>query len=64
MSGYDKQKKGRSKMTKARLVGVCLTVLFAGLLLFSGPAGAKSVYIGGTMSLTGPYAEDSAAVLL
>ncbi len=50
-------------MTKTRVVGVCLVVLFAGLLLFSGPAGAKSVYIGGTMSLTGPYAEDSAAVL-
>ena len=26
-------------------------------------AGAKSVYVGGTMSLTGPYAEDSAAIL-
>ena len=38
------------------LVAICLT-----------PAGAqtakKVLYIGGTMSLTGPYAEDSAAVL-
>ena len=24
---------------------------------------AKTVYVGGTMSLTGPYAEDSAAIL-
>ena len=24
---------------------------------------AKTVYVGGTMSLTGPYAEDSAAML-
>jgi hypothetical protein len=36
-----------------------------GVLLFSPNAGAagKAVYIGGTMSLTGPFAEDSAAVL-
>jgi hypothetical protein len=35
------------------------------LLVFSPNAGAagKTVYIGGTMSLTGPYAEDSAAIL-
>lgn len=36
-----------------------------GLLLWGGPAfgAAKTVYVGGTMSLTGPFAEDSAAVL-
>jgi branched-chain amino acid transport system substrate-binding protein len=34
------------------------------LFLFSNSAGAaKTLYIGGTMSLTGPYAEDSAAIL-
>ena len=34
-------------------------------LLFSPSAGAagKTVYVGGTLSLTGPFAEDSAAVL-
>ncbi len=40
----------------------CIAV-FLLLVLIPGTAGAKSVYIGGTMSLTGPYAEDSAAVL-
>ena len=29
----------------------------------AGIAAAKTVYVGGTMSLTGPYAEDSAAIL-
>ncbi len=42
-------------------LAVCVTLLLAGLLV--GAADAKTVYIGGTMSLTGPYAEDSAAVL-
>jgi ABC-type branched-subunit amino acid transport system substrate-binding protein len=40
-------------------VAVCALVLLSGSTLFA----AKTVYIGGTMSLTGPYAEDSAAVL-
>jgi branched-chain amino acid transport system substrate-binding protein len=52
-------------------MGKCKWVLAAALLLvaagwlvspIAGAAG-KTVYIGGTMSLTGPYAEDSAAVL-
>jgi branched-chain amino acid transport system substrate-binding protein len=52
------------KMAKIRLVArVCLVVLAMGWLLAPGVATAKTVYIGGTMSLTGPYAEDSAAVL-
>jgi branched-chain amino acid transport system substrate-binding protein len=38
-------------------------MLVSFLLLFSASARAKTLYIGGTMSLTGPYAEDSAAVL-
>ncbi len=40
-------------------------MLLVGVLLFPPNAGAagKTVYVGGTMSLTGPYAEDSAAVL-
>ncbi len=31
--------------------------------LSSAHAAGKTVYVGGTMSLTGPYAEDSAAIL-
>jgi hypothetical protein len=32
-------------------------------MLFPVGAAARTVYVGGTMSLTGPYAEDSAAIL-
>ena len=44
---------------------VCMIIMVLGLLLFSPNASAagKTLYIGGTMSLTGPYAEDSAAIL-
>ncbi len=38
---------------------VCLLVFLSGSTVFA----AKTVYIGSTMSLTGPYAEDSAAIL-
>ncbi len=39
-------------------------MLLVGLSLVpAGIAAAKTVYVGGTMSLTGPYAEDSAAIL-
>jgi ABC-type branched-subunit amino acid transport system substrate-binding protein len=53
-------------MGKMRLtVNVCLiTFLVLGtLFLLCGKTEAKTVYIGSTMSLTGAYAEDSAAVL-
>ncbi len=52
-------------MGKSRLVLVAfLMVLVGGLLFFQeANAAGKTVYVGGTMSLTGPYAEDSAAVL-
>jgi len=42
-----------------------MITIVLGLLLFSPNANAagKTLYIGGTMSLTGPYAEDSAAIL-
>jgi branched-chain amino acid transport system substrate-binding protein len=41
-----------------------LMMLVCGLLFSQAAQGAgKTVYVGGTMSLTGPYAEDSAAVL-
>jgi ABC-type branched-subunit amino acid transport system substrate-binding protein len=43
---------------------ILLAVLVAGLLLLPAQgSAAKTVYVGGTMSLTGPYAEDSAAIL-
>jgi branched-chain amino acid transport system substrate-binding protein len=41
----------------------CVLAVLLGLMLVPVNAGAKSVYVGGTMSLTGPYAEDSAAIL-
>jgi len=53
-------------MVKVRLpVSLWLVVLLVlgTLVLVGGRAEAKTVYVGGTMSLTGPYAEDSAAVL-
>ncbi|HUJ69016.1 MAG TPA: ABC transporter substrate-binding protein [Syntrophorhabdales bacterium] len=43
---------------------ILLVVLAAGLFLLPAVgSAAKTVYVGGTMSLTGPYAEDSAAIL-
>jgi branched-chain amino acid transport system substrate-binding protein len=44
-------------------VAMCALVLAMSVALLPAMSVAKSVYIGGTMSLTGPYAEDSAAVL-
>ncbi|MEW6184548.1 MAG: ABC transporter substrate-binding protein [Thermodesulfobacteriota bacterium] len=53
----------KANMSLWGVVGFMMLAL--SLLLFSSDAGAagKSVYVGGTMSLTGPFAEDSAAVL-
>ncbi|MGD0663662.1 MAG: ABC transporter substrate-binding protein [Syntrophorhabdales bacterium] len=45
------------------VLAACLIVLAMGSSLVPADAAEKSVYIGGTMSLTGPYAEDSAAIL-
>ena len=42
---------------------ICVLVLTVGLVVFPSEGSAKTVYVGGTMSLTGPYAEDSAAIL-
>ena len=50
------------KMRLALGAFVMMTVLAASLFPASSEA-AKTLYIGGTMSLTGPYAEDSAAIL-
>ena len=44
------------------LLALVMTMLLGSLMWCPGAA-AKTVYVGGTMSLTGPYAEDSAAIL-
>src|SRR5512143_2807037 len=52
-------------MGKMRLVWMGFVIVMIAALSFF-PAGAnaqKKVYISGTQSLTGPYAEDSAAIL-
>ena len=52
-------------MGKIKWVLVAFLMMLAGGMLVSlqARAAGKTVYVGGTMSLTGPYAEDSAAVL-
>jgi len=51
-------------MNRIRLALVVSVMMLMVLSLFpAGTHAAKTVYIGGTMSLTGPYAEDSAAIL-
>ena len=53
-------------MVKMRLMlAACVITMVLGLFFLAPDANAagKTVYIGGTMSLTGPYAEDSAAIL-
>ncbi len=50
-------------MNKMKWVFVVL-MMVATAVFFAGPATyAKTLYVGGTQSLTGPFAEDSAAVL-
>ena len=53
-------------MTKTRLalVIIVMIMLIATSLFLKSAEAAKIVYVGGTMSLTGPYAEDSAAILV
>jgi len=52
-------------MTKTRLtLLVSIIVVFVAFLLFPGSAkAAKVIYVGGSMALTGPYAENTAAAL-
>jgi hypothetical protein len=52
-------------MSKIRLALIaCMIIMLVGSLLFPVSANAAKIfYISGTQSLTGPYAEDSAAVL-
>jgi branched-chain amino acid transport system substrate-binding protein len=60
-------KRNRKKEASMAKIGLgsaaCILAVLLGLMLVPVNAGAKSVYVGGTMSLTGPYAEDSAAIL-
>jgi len=52
-------------MYRMKLISVgFVIVMMVALSLFSASADAqKKLYISGTQSLTGPYAEDSAAIL-
>jgi ABC-type branched-subunit amino acid transport system substrate-binding protein len=52
-------------MAKVKLVLVATVVIILTVLLLfpAGANAAKVLYVGGTQSLTGPFAEDSAAVL-
>jgi ABC-type branched-subunit amino acid transport system substrate-binding protein len=45
------------------VASVIVMLLISLLMPAHAQAAGKSVYVGGTMSLTGPYAEDSAAIL-
>ena len=49
--------------TKWMLIGFVVITLSAAMLLPASVQAEKTVYVGGTMALTGPYAEDTAAVL-
>ncbi len=47
-----------------RAMVVFWVIMFAAICLFAtGVEAAKTLYVGGTMALTGPYAEDTASVL-
>ena len=51
-------------MDRMRLVWVgCVIIMMVASLALPTAAGRKNCLCGGTMSLTGPYAEDSAAIL-
>jgi len=53
-------------MVKKRvpLISCMVLLLIVSLSLPGGTNAAKVLYIGGTMSLTGPYSQDSAAMLV
>jgi branched-chain amino acid transport system substrate-binding protein len=61
----DKRERRKGEMAKVKLVlGVSVMIILTVSLLFpTGASAAKVLYVGGTQSLTGPFAEDSAAVL-
>ena len=51
-------------MSKKRFVCLVSLAVLAALVVFTAPvAHAKTLYVGGTMALTGPYGEDTNAVL-
>lgn len=51
-------------MVKVRVALIVCLMMLVALSVFPASAGAqKKLYVGGTQSLTGPFAEDSAAVL-
>ena len=52
-----------ARIGTAVMASVIVMVLVSLFVPVSAQAAGKTVYVGGTMSLTGPYAEDSAAIL-
>ena len=52
-----------ARIGMAVVASVIVLLLVSLFVPASSDAAGKSVYVGGTMSLTGPYAEDSAAIL-
>lgn len=52
-----------ARIGTAVVASVIVLLLVSLFVPASSEAAGKSVYVGGTMSLTGPYAEDSAAIL-
>ena len=52
-----------TRIGTAAVASVLVMLLVSLFVPVGAQAAGKSVYVGGTMSLTGPYAEDSAAIL-
>jgi branched-chain amino acid transport system substrate-binding protein len=55
---------GGRRMNKKRFIYLVSLAVLAALIVFTAPEiHAKTLYVGGTMALTGPYGEDTNAVL-
>ena len=52
-----------ARIGTAAVVSVIVVLMVSLFMPAGAKAAGKTVYVGGTMSLTGPYAEDSAAIL-
>jgi ABC-type branched-subunit amino acid transport system substrate-binding protein len=61
--GNQEAERRRKEMKKMKWVFVVLLMVATVVLLTSPATYPKTLYVGGTQSLTGPFAEDSAAVL-
>jgi ABC-type branched-subunit amino acid transport system substrate-binding protein len=63
VKGNEKATRRRKEMNKMRWVFAALLMAATAVLFTASATYAKTLYVGGTQSLTGPFAEDSAAVL-